>query len=171
MTKIASNAWIYSEFGVGVNNSKCPTKSVIEGYGCTISAESYQDSQLVPQDYIMYESGGEINWVNTNYTGIIGSFVIFKGLLLTDQLDYYVNNSSYFMLTSATAGTTKTYPYLTGYTPVTSGFPRTTRIEPDDGGQIITIVTTSGDTARFYFIKGGSSTCNIPDSAFDSNLN
>lgn len=170
MTKIASNAWIYSEFGVGVNNSKCPTKSVIEGYGCTVSL-LYSSNQLVPESEITYESGGEINWVNTNYTGSIGSFVIFKGFLLANQLDYYVNNSSYFMLTSATAGTTKTYPYLTGYTPITSGVPMTTQIEPDDGVQIITIVTTSGDIARFYFIKGGSSTCNIPDSAFDSNLN
>lgn len=165
MTKIASNAWIYSEFGVGVNNSKCPTKSVIEGYGCTVSL-LYSSNQLVPENGITYEVGGEVKWVNTNYTGDLGNFVIFKGLLMRTQLDYYVNNNSYFLRISAEAGSTKTYPYLMGYDPVTSGTPLTTKIEPIENlGQVITIATTSGDTASFNFIKGGSSTCSIPDSA------
>lgn len=167
MAKIASNAWIYSEFGVGVNNRKCPTKSVIEGYGCTVSL-LYSSNQLVPENGITYDVGGEIEWVNTNYTGELGSFVIFKGMMLSTQIDYYVNNSHNFQLLSERAGTTKTYPFLTGYTPITSGFPRTTKIKPTDGlGQVVTIVTTSGDTARFNFIKGRKSTCDIPDSAFE----
>lgn len=49
--QMASNQWIYNNFGVGNNNLRMPTKSVIEGYGLTVSG-SYASNQLVARDDI-----------------------------------------------------------------------------------------------------------------------
>lgn len=49
--QIASNQWIYNTFGVGNNNLRMPTKSVIEGYGLEVSG-SYASNQLVARDDI-----------------------------------------------------------------------------------------------------------------------
>lgn len=49
--QIASNQWIYNTFGVGNNNLRMPTKSVIEGYGLQVSG-SYASNQLVARDDI-----------------------------------------------------------------------------------------------------------------------
>lgn len=48
---MASNQWIYNTFGVGNNNLRMPTKSVIEGYGLKVSGD-YASNQLVARDDI-----------------------------------------------------------------------------------------------------------------------
>lgn len=55
---MASNQWIYNNFGVGNNNLRMPTKSVIEGYGLAVSG-SYASNQLVARDDI-YKPGPEL---------------------------------------------------------------------------------------------------------------
>lgn len=52
MTKIASNSWIFSTFGVGSNNSKCPTYGVLNAYPTLSISGSYSSSQLVKQSDI-----------------------------------------------------------------------------------------------------------------------
>lgn len=49
--QMASNQWIYNNFGVGNNDLRMPTKSVIEGYGLVVSG-SYASNQLVARDDI-----------------------------------------------------------------------------------------------------------------------
>ena len=49
--QMASNQWIYNTFKVGNNDSRMPTKSVIEGYGLKVSG-SYASNQLVARDDI-----------------------------------------------------------------------------------------------------------------------
>ena len=49
--QIASNKWIYSTFSKGPNDSRMPTKSVIEGYGLKVEG-SYASNQLVAREDI-----------------------------------------------------------------------------------------------------------------------
>lgn len=49
--QIATNSYIFNKFGLGPGGSQAPTKSVIEGYGLTVSG-SYTETQLVKEEDI-----------------------------------------------------------------------------------------------------------------------
>ena len=49
---MASNQWIYNQFGIGPNNSKMPTKAEIQNYGLFVP-DSYTSTQLVKEEDIV----------------------------------------------------------------------------------------------------------------------
>lgn len=96
--RMASNTWIYSNFNVGPNDSRMPTKSVIQGYGLSVP-DSYASNQLVKEKDIQ-ESLVDIpfyvilNWHNVPYNSRMVyyqgqyRFVQYFNLITPKQGDY-----------------------------------------------------------------------------------